>query len=321
MNTRILFMGTPEFAATVLENLCVSGFDIIAAFTQPDKPCGRHMKLTSPPVKEAAQLRNITVYQPPSLRTPEAEALFIKLKPDLIVTAAYGKILPPEILQIPQYGCLNVHASLLPKYRGAAPVQWAIMNGDSKTGITIMKMDEGMDTGDILSSVSCGIGEDINSADLMKELSDLGADLLVRTIPQYLSGAITPHAQNEEEATYSPPIRKEQGLIDWNRSAVEIHNQVRGLTAWPGAYTFYKGERMKIYCSQMPENGDEIVKQYFAMYGKPLPGSVVCAGKGVLAVMCGQGCIQLACIQPASCKRVLASQCAHNFSVSEILGR
>lgn len=313
-------MGTPEFSEVVLERLILSGYHIVACFTQPDKPSGRHMVLTASPVKNAAMSRNILVYQPVSLRGPECAALIQSLTPDLIITAAYGKILPESILSIPGRGCLNVHASLLPKYRGAAPIQWSILNGETETGITIMMMDHGIDTGDILTQAVCAISDSVNSSELTVRLACLGAELLKQTIPGYLSGDIKPVSQNHSEATYAPMIRKEQGWINWNTPSQIIHNQIRGLSDWPGASTFYRGGRLKIHCSTIPVDSFQYIEDYKIAHGEPTPGTILCAKKDIIAVMCLESCLLLTCIQPESCKRMQAFECAHNFKVSDVLG-
>jgi len=313
-------MGTPEFAAVVLERLCREGYDIAACVTQPDKPSGRHMKLTPPPAKSLAIEKGIPVFQPSSLRTEEFLAQLKSWEPDLIVTAAYGKILPPAVLSVPEKGCINVHASLLPKYRGAAPVQWAILNGDKVTGITIMNMDEGMDTGDIIAQRECPIDPDIDTEKLMARLAGIGADLLADTLPQYLSGQTTSTPQDNSRMTLSPPIRKEQGLIDWSRSAQQIHDQIRALAAWPGAYTALNGGRFKIYCSSIADNREDIIREYRGQNDEPVPGTIIRATKCEITVACGTGCLNLLCVQPQSCRRMNASECAHNFRTGMTFG-
>jgi len=308
-------MGTPEFAATVLEHLCKENYSIIACITQPDKPSGRHMKLTPPPAKSYALQQGIPVFQPASLRTEEFLKQIRSWEPDLIITAAYGKILPQVILDVPTKGCINVHASLLPRYRGAAPVQWSIMNGDTVTGVTIMNMDAGMDTGSIISQCECPIDPDIGTEDLMDRLAVLGSNLLIETLPRYLSGEAIPTAQDDSHMTLSPPIRKEQGHIDWSGTAEEIHNQIRALSAWPGAYTYLNGERFKIYSSVLPENSREVLHSYQEQNGTPVPGTIVYSSKSDIIVACGTGCINLICVQPQSCRRMNACECAHNYHV------
>lgn len=310
-------MGTPEFAVTVLERLCRTDYTIVACVTQPDKPTGRHMTLTPPPAKVFAAARDIPVYQPVSLRTDEFLDLTVSLRPDLIITAAYGKILPQRILSVPVRGCINVHASLLPKYRGAAPVQWSILNGDKITGVTIMNMDAGMDTGDLLAQREAAIGPDIHTHELMEILASIGADLLAETLPIYLDGRITPVKQDDRLAVMSPPIRKEQGEIDWNRSSFEIHNQIRALSSWPGAYTSLKGSRLKVYRSALPDNAAAQIDVYREKYGEPLPGTIVFAARTGITVACGSGFLTLLCVQPESGRRMEVCDCAHNYRISD----
>ncbi|MDD3958795.1 MAG: methionyl-tRNA formyltransferase [Oscillospiraceae bacterium] len=320
MNERIIFMGTPRLASVVLERLHDSGFRIVACFTQPDKPVGRKMQLTPPPVKVTAETLGIPVFQPNRMRDESVLIDIGKLHPDMIVTAAYGKILPPSILGIPAFGCLNVHGSLLPQYRGAAPIQWAILNGESETGVTVMLMDEGIDNGPMLRSASIPIGPEESAPELTERLAELGADLIVRTIPEYIRGEISPIPQNDEFATFAPLITKEQGLIDWNDPANKIHNQIRGLAEWPGAYSEFKGKRVKIYRSSLPNDPDSITEAFRETGAELRPGTVVCARKDVLAVMCGDIPLLLRCIQPESCKRLEACECAHNFAPSDHFG-
>jgi methionyl-tRNA formyltransferase len=306
-------MGTPDFASTVLESLSIEKYELIACVTQPDKPMGRHMTLMPPPAKVMALSKGIPVFQPASLRTDDFLAQLKSWTPDLIITAAYGKILPASILAVPLYGCLNVHASLLPKYRGAAPVQWALLNGDSVTGVTIMKMDEGMDTGDILRQRECPIDSDINTNQLMRLLSVIGSELLRDTLYDYLTGTCPTIRQEDRLATFSPPIRKEQGQIDWTNSARKIHNQIRALSGWPGAYTYYQGSRFKIYTSKITQEAEVLLQSYRNEHGDPIPGTVIRAGGSVLAVACGSGSIFLLSVQPQSCRRMDAAECAHNY--------
>jgi methionyl-tRNA formyltransferase len=274
---------------------------------------GRHMTMMPPPAKIMAISKGIPVLQPNSIRTDTFVDQLREYAPDLIVTAAYGKILPSAVLDVPVSGCINVHASLLPRYRGAAPVQWAILNGDSVTGITIMKMDVGMDTGDILRQQDCPIDHEINSMQLMRKLAVIGADLLHETLRDYLDGTCPLIRQDDSLATMSPPIRKEQGFIDWSQTSKTIHNQIRALCGWPGAFTFYNGNRFKIYKSEVPSDEDTLLQAYAAENGNPLPGTVISPGKSVLAVACGDGALYLTSVQPESCRRMDASECAHNY--------
>ncbi len=238
-------MGSPEFAVPVLRALAKE-YNVVGVVTQPDKAAGRGRKLKAPPVKQAALELGLPVMQPRRLRKPEAFAQLAEWKPDLIVVAAYGQILRPNVLELPRYGCVNVHASLLPRWRGASPIQHAILNGDSETGITIMLMDEGMDTGPILSQRAIPILPDETAGELSKRLSELGAQLLLETLPKYLSGEITPQPQDDSQATYAPLLKKEDGRLDFSRSAEELARQVRAFNPWPAAFTEWRGQPFKI---------------------------------------------------------------------------
>jgi methionyl-tRNA formyltransferase len=234
---RIVFMGTPEFAAKILGALPEwPGGEVVGVFTQPDRPCGRGQTCKPSEVKILAEERGLPVFQPENFKKPENVRLIENLCPDLLVVAAYGLILPKSVLNVPRLGAWNVHASLLPKYRGAAPIQRAIMNGDFSTGITIMQMDEGMDTGDILLRRAVGIDIDETAGELHDQLADLGGRLLVEALERLEQGALKRMPQNDERATYAPKLTKAEGEIDWNRPAREVHNHIRGVTPWPGAY-------------------------------------------------------------------------------------
>lgn len=238
-------MGSPEFAKGVFKRL-TKDYPVAAVFTQPDRPAGRGKVLTPPPVKAAALEAGIPVFQPERLRRPEAFAELEAFQPDLIVVAAYGQILRQQVLDLPRFGCLNVHASLLPRWRGAAPIQAAILHGDAETGVTIMKMDAGVDTGDMLAKKSLLIDPQDTSETLSARLSDLGADLLVETLEKYLAGMITPVAQPDEGAVYAPMLKKEDGLLDFNQNADALERKIRAYTPWPGAYFLYSGQPLKI---------------------------------------------------------------------------
>ena len=245
MTIRVVFMGTPGFALPTLAMLA-DRYDVVGVFTQRDKPAGRGQEIAVSPVKEFAQARGLPVYQPATLRRPEPVAELRALRPDLIVVAAFGLILPQEVLDIPQHGCLNVHASLLPRWRGAAPVAAAILAGDAKTGCTIMRMEAGIDTGPILAQKAIPIAPDDTTASLTLRLARLGAELLSATLPRWLAGEITPQPQDEACATYAPMVRKEDGRLDWTRPADHLARQVRAYQPWPGAYTTWKGQLLKV---------------------------------------------------------------------------
>ena len=307
---KIVFMGTPAFAAECLKALYEAGYSVVLAVTQPDKPIGRKHVLTPPPVKVLAEELGINVYQPSSFKEEGSEQEIVMSDPDLIVTAAYGKILPQRILDIPRLGSINVHGSLLPAKRGSAPVQRAVLEGDKVTGVTIMKMDAGMDTGDMLSRAEYEIPENMHAKDLMTELADIGSALLVKTLPDFLDGKITPVPQDDSLATYSPPIEAAEGLIDWNCSASDIHNRIRALSEWPGAFTFMNGKRLKIYDSVIFD-GDT----------KGLPqGSIVKPDKKTLIAVCGTGAVKILTLQPEGGKVLPASDIAHNIAEGTMLG-
>ncbi|MEE1225439.1 MAG: methionyl-tRNA formyltransferase [Clostridia bacterium] len=256
---KILFMGTPDFAAESLNAMIRAKLDVAAVISQPDKPKGRGHKLMPTDVKVAAQAAGIEVYQPESLKNEAILPLLREINPELIVVAAYGKILPEYIINYPKYGCINVHASLLPKYRGAAPIQWSVINGDLYTGVTIMQMDKGLDTGDMISTVTTEIGEYETAGELFDRLAVMGGELLVKTIADIENGKISPTPQNHDEHTYAPMLNKELGKIDWNKSTREISKLICGMNPWPLAYTLYKGEVLKIVDATMandyPKNG------------------------------------------------------------------
>lgn len=244
---KILFMGTPDFAIPCFKALIKSGHEICGVFTQPDKPKGRGHKLSSPPVKEAALKNGIKVFQPKSLKDGEAFSIIKSLDPEIIIVVAYGKILPKEIIEFPKYGCINVHASLLPKYRGAAPIQWCIINGEKRTGVTTMYMDIGLDTGDMLLNAKTDISDNETSGELHDRLSLIGADLLIETLKKIEDDTIERNKQNDSESSYSPMIDKSLCSIKWDKRADEIHNLVRGLNPWPTASTVLDGKILKIH--------------------------------------------------------------------------
>ena len=248
-------MGTPEFSVPSLERLIIDGHEIAAVFTQPDKPAGRGKHLHLPPVKTLAVSRDLPVHQPSKIRNnDEVRAVFEKISPDACVVVAYGKILPAWMLAIPRLGCINVHASLLPKYRGAAPINWAIANGEQETGVTIMQMDVGMDTGPMLSQRSLQIGDQETAPELSTRLAQIGAELLVETLPHIGRGDVATEPQDESKATYAPLLKREDGLIDWRMSASEIANRIRAFQPWPGSYTNFRGGRLIIWRGrEMPE--------------------------------------------------------------------
>ena len=298
---RVVFMGTAELACASLEALCrAPGFSVVAVVTQPDKPKGRDLKLQSTPIKVVATKRELPVHQPVKARAPEFVDELRGFAPDLIVVVAYGQILPQAILDIPKFGCLNVHTSLLPKYRGAAPIQWAILNGESETGVTIMKMDAGLDTGDIVAEMRTPIADTDNAQTLHDRLAKLGADLLVRTIPEYAAGRMTPRPQPKEGATYARKITKEDGHIDWSKPAREVWNQVRAFMPWPGAFTHLPTEG----APKLLKIWDGAVQEH-ALKG---PGEILEAGKFGIVVACGEHALRILELQLEGGKRLTAQQ-------------
>lgn len=287
---RVLFMGTPDFAAPSLRALtgqANAGLAVAGVVTRPDKPAGRGRQMIVSPVKQFALDHDIPVYQPGSLRRPEALALLRDLAPDLIVVAAFGQLLPPDVLALPPHGCLNVHASLLPRWRGASPINAAILAGDAETGVTIMLMDAGLDTGPALARRAMPIGPDETAGELSDQLALLGADLLVETVPRWLAGVITPEPQDDTQATMTRLLQKSDGWLDWQRPAAELARQVRAYTPWPGAFTTWQGRTLKIQRARaIPFETDLPPGACFAS-----------AGDTPLAVICGEGALALEVIQ------------------------
>ncbi len=290
---KIIFMGTPDFAVPCLKKL-IESHNVCAVFSQPDKPVGRKQIMTPPPVKKFAQDNNIDVFQPETLKNAETADKIKKLNADVIIVVAYGKILPKEILTASKYGCINVHASLLPKYRGAAPIQWAVLNGDRKTGVTIMQMDEGLDTGDILLVKKTAIHSDDTSEDMFEKLSVLGADALAECLDMIENGTVAKQKQPEGNFGYAEKITKKLSSIDWSKPAQEIHNQIRGLYSWPCATTKINGKNVKIYKSVISnETGNK-------------PGLVV-DNNNDITVCCGDNkCIKITELQADGKKRMRA---------------
>ena len=289
---RLLFMGTPEFAVPCLARLIADGHEITGVFTQPDKPKGRGHKLAPPPVKELALQHNLTVYQPEKLRDGKALEIFHALKPDLAVVVAYGRILPKGLLEVPPSGCVNVHGSLLPKYRGAAPIQWSVLNGDPVGGITTMYMAEGLDSGDMILQEKTPIGENETSGELYERLSQMGASLLSETLKQIASGIAPRIPQEESQATLAPMLEKPMGQLDFSKPAFAVHKWICGMNPWPAAFTALDGMPVKVYRSRIAQ-------------GEGDPGTIL-PGKG-LTVACGQGAVELLEIQAQGGKRMVAA--------------
>lgn len=291
---RIIFMGTPAFACPTLQILLDRGENVVGVFTQPDRPKGRGQKLQPPPVKELALQHDIPVYQPLKVRVPEVIEQIRELKPDLIVVVAFGQILPKALLDIPPNGCVNVHASLLPRYRGAAPLNWCILNGEDETGVTTMLMDVGLDTGPMLLKKATPIGPDEDIATLHDRMSLLGATVLGETLDRLKAGSITPEPQDDTQSCYAPLLKKETGLIDWSRSAQQIHNLVRGLALWPGAYTFLQDQPLKIHRTSLGTASGPA-------------GSVLNATSEGIEVACGQGSLLIRELQAPGSRRMDAA--------------
>ena len=247
---KLVFMGTPDFAVPCLEELIKAGHEIVAVFTQPDKPVGRKRVMTPPPVKVCADKNGITVYQPDSVRTEECLSLMKELNPDCVVVVAYGKIIPSDMLKLPKFGFVNVHGSLLPKYRGAAPIQWSIIDGEKKTGVTTMQMDDGIDTGDMLEVSETEIGENETAGELFDRLAEMGGKLIVSSLSKLEKGELTPIPQDHEKSNYAKIISKEMALIDFNMSAENVFNLIRGFNPWPIAYTIIGDKRLKVFAAE-----------------------------------------------------------------------
>ncbi len=282
---RVVFMGSPEFALPTLEALA-RHYPVVGVVTQPDRPAGRGNRLKAPPVKQRAEALGLPVIQPRRLSDPQALATLRAWRPDLIVVAAYGQILKPEVLQLPRYGCLNVHASLLPRWRGAAPIQYALLHGDAQTGVTIMLMDEGLDTGPILSQRATTILPDDTAASLSPRLARLGAELLLDTLPPYLEGELEPRPQDDSLATYAPRLKREDGRLDFHRSAAYLARQVRAFYPWPGTFMPWRGQRLKVLAAHPVEDAPN-----------PGPG-VRTVYQGWPAVGTGDGLLVLEQVQP-----------------------
>lgn len=294
--TRVVFMGTPEFAAPSLDALLDAGYEVVGVFTQPDRPVGRGHKTAPSPVKARALERGCEVFQFERVRRPEGVAQLKALAPDVVVTAAFGQILTQEIIDVPRRGVINVHASLLPRHRGSAPINWCILQGDEVAGVTTMLTDAGIDTGDMLLRASTPIGELETAGELTARLSQIGAKLLIETLDGYLAGKIAPVRQDASLATYEPMLAREMAQIDWTRPAAEVARQVRGLNPWPCAHTEAPAGRLKVYLARPAQRAADAA-----------PGTVVASGpKEGLIVACGDGCVELMEIQAPNAKRMTA---------------
>lgn len=305
---KIIYMGTPDFAVPALKSLASSEHEVCAVFTQPDKPRGRKMVLTPPDVKVCAQSLYIPVYQPESMKNGDVLEIIGRYNPDVIVVAAYGKILPKAVLDAPKFGCVNIHGSLLPKYRGAAPIQQSVLNGDKVTGITTMLMDVGLDTGDILLTEETEIGENETSGELFDRLAELGGKLILKTLSALEKGEITPKKQDESLATHTSKIDKSLCPIDFSKSAFEVHNKVRGLNPWPVATTKICGKNVKVYSTRLcPKSGTN--------------GEVISTKP--LVVGCGDKSVEILELQPEGKKRMTADAflAGHKLEIGDIIGQ
>lgn len=302
---RIVFMGTPDFSVPTLEALVKGGHQVIAAVTQPDKPKGRGKAVLMTPVKEKALEYSIPVYQPVKVRDPEFMEILRELKPDVMVVVAFGQILPKALLELPKYGCVNVHASLLPKYRGAAPIQWAVIDGETVSGVTTMLMDEGLDTGDMLEVKEIPLDEKETGGSLFDKLSMLGGELILSTLEKLENGTITRTPQGESTTGYAKMLSKSMGEIDWTGSAVQIERLVRGLNPWPSAYTFLKGKTLKIWAA-------DVVKGE----GAGVPGQVK-KEKDNLLVETGDGFLSITELQLEGKKRMDTAAFLRGFPLED----
>ena len=307
---RTVFMGTPDFACGTLQGLIDAGVNLVGVFTQPDRPKGRGKKLAPPPVKVLAQEHGVPVFQPQRLRRPEAVEELRQLEPELVVVVAYGQILPKEVLEIPKHGCINVHASLLPRYRGAAPINQAIIDGETETGITTMLMDEGLDTGDMLVKRALEIPPDETAGELHDRLAELGRETMVETLRQLCAGELKPQVQDDALSTYAPMLKKEDGRVDWTRSAGDLHNQVRGLSPWPGAFTSLGEEVLKFAATRVVD-------------GNGVPGSVLAADASGVVVACGEQALLLGALQLPGKRMLPAAEFVRGakLEVGERLGK
>ena len=308
---KIVFMGTPDFSVNSLESLIEAGHDVAAVVTQPDKKKGRGEKVQFSPVKEAALKHGLTVYQPQRVRDEEFVNILREIAPDVIIVIAFGQILSKEILELAPYGCINVHASLLPKYRGAAPIQWAVIDGEEKTGVTTMQMDEGIDTGDILETIEVVLDKKETGGSLFDKLANVGAKLIVQTLENAKNGKLNPVKQDNEKSNYAKMLKKELGNIDFSKDAVSIERLIRGLNPWPSAYTKFRGKTLKIWDSEVSE------KDYEGNYGE-----IVDFDKNTFTVKTGKGSLIINELQLEGKKRMTtdAFLLGNKLEKGEVLG-
>ena len=290
---RVVFMGTPDIAATCLKKILADGFEVVGVYTQPDRPKGRGMKLVASPVKEVAVAANIPVFQPENFREEETVEQLRALKPDVCAVVAYGRILPQKVLDVPAYGCINIHASVLPKYRGSAPYQWAVLDGLTETGVTAMYLCREMDAGDIIDVSKTPIGENETAGELLDRLAVLGADLLSKTLTRFENGKVPAVPQDESQVSYAPMLDKTMCPIDWTKTAQQVHNQVRGLHPWPIATMELEGKTFKVHATKIVE-------------GSGKPGQVLGLTKTGLRIACGEGAVEILSLQAEGGKRMAA---------------
>jgi methionyl-tRNA formyltransferase len=303
---KVIFMGTPDFAVGTLKSLIASEHEVTAVVTQPDKPKGRGKAMQFPPVKEVAVEAGIPVLQPRRVREPETVEAIRNIEADVIVVVAFGQIIPKEILTMKKYGCINVHASLLPKYRGAAPIQWAVIDGEKESGVTTMQMDEGLDTGDMLLKAVVPLEKEETGGSLFDKLSSTGAGLLLETLAGLEKGTILPEKQGESPTAYAKMLKKEMGLIDWTKSAEELERLVRGLNPWPSAYSHLNGKTLKIWQAEVEERDSENE-----------PGTVVCVSKDGFGVQTGKGILKIRELQLEGKKRMDAGAFLRGYRMEE----
>lgn len=309
---KIVFMGTPDFAVGALEALIEAQHRIVAVVTQPDKPKGRGKEMQMPPVKACALRHGIAVFQPAKIRAAEAVDVLRGYGADIFVVAAFGQILSEEILSMPKYGCVNIHASLLPKYRGAGPIQWSIINGEKTTGVTIMQMDKGVDTGDMLLKTEVAIDAKETGDSLHDKLAQAGAELIVEALSGIESGTLTPVKQNDEESSHARMLQKSMGRIDWQKSAQELDCLIRGLISWPGAFTLFRGKNLKIWDEEPVLPAQQQDKD-----GAEQPGTVVRVDKDAFYVRTGAGTLKILAVQPEGKKRMAVKDFLLGYPVNE----
>ena len=290
---RVVFMGTPDIAATCLKKILADGFDVVGVYTQPDRPKGRGMKLVASPVKEVAVVAGIPVFQPENFREGETVEQLRALQPDICAVVAYGRILPQKVLDVPKYGCINIHASLLPKYRGSAPYQWAVLDGLTETGVTAMYLTREMDAGDIIDISKTPIGENETAGELLDHLAVLGAELLSRTLTRFESGKVPATPQDAAGVSYAPMLDKSMCPIDWTKTAQQVHNHVRGLHPWPVATMELQGKTFKVHATRVVE-------------GSGKPGEILSLTKTGLRIACGEGAVEIISLQAEGGKRMAA---------------